>query len=446
MKLAWFTPLARRSAIGQQSINVIRSLAKHAEVVIYGSAISTRADALDTEQEVRLIQHVPTAELLEQLAEFDCVVYALGDNLEFHRQIYEVARRYPGVVILHDLVMHHFFAGYFLESGKDTEAYVRELGFAHGKDGERFGRSVASGEAGNVWDTPAMLDYPMALSAVHGALGVVVHSRFAHTWLEGKAASPILRLDFPEPSYLRRFATSTLTDSKRGAKDGVRLVTFGLVNPNKMVAEIIETIGRNPALRTSVVYDVVGTTSHDPGYERRLKSAIREFSLEDQVRLHGYQPDDRLFDLVNQADVVINLRNPHFGESSASLVDALYLGKPTIVWNHGYYAEFPDQVVVRVSSIHEAERQLQRLVADSRLRVHYAHDAQSYATATFNTDRYVEQFLQFARLCRYNKPVLSLIDSVSIGLDELGISPESNLADEVVATIGAFAGDAPKHR
>lgn len=441
MRVAWFAPLARRSAIGLQSVLVLRSLARLAEVVVYGSAIRLRAEAIDTELDVRPIHDIPAAQLLAQLGDYDIVVYTLGDHLDFHREIYELALRHPGIVILHDLVMHHFFAGYFLEGKKDPDAYVAELGFAHGKEGERFGRSVVSGEAGYVWDKPAMLEFHMALSAIHGALGVVVHSRFAQSKLEDRAAAPILRLDFPEPSYLGHLAAPAATAGELKAKHRIRLVTFGVVNPNKMVVEVIETIGRNPSLRESLTYDVVGDTTHDLAYEHRLKTVIREQALEDQVRLHGYLPDDRLHEIVREADIVINLRNPHFGESSASLADSLYMGKPTIVWNHGYYAEVPDRVAIKISSLSAFETQLERLATHPDLRFRYGSEAWSFARATFNTDRYAERLLQFARQCQYNQPVLQLIDSISSELDQLGISPETNLAQEVIATIGGLAMD-----
>ena len=65
------------------------------------------------------------------------------------------------------------------------------------------------------------------------------------------------------------------------------------------------------------------------------------------MRLPGRLSDDDLWQQLTQADVVVNLRNPHFGESSASLLDALLAEAAIVVWNHGYYAEFPDDVVSR---------------------------------------------------------------------------------------------------
>jgi len=440
MRIAWFTPFARRSAIGQRSVPVLRSLANRADVIVYASAIKSPRDALSAEFDVRPIRNSSARSLDKELDRCDAIFYNLGDHLAFHREIYETCQRHHGIVILHDLVMHHFFAGYFLDFRKDEAGYERELRFAHGEDGQRFARSVTTGTAGYVWDKAVLLEYNMALSAIHGALGVVVHSNFARVNLESRAAAPILRADFPTPAHLGDAVSPDRKPVVASANGRIRLVTFGVVNPNKMVAEVIETIARNPQLRRRVIYDVVGETGHDLAYERRLKGLIADLDLGEVVHLRGYLPDDALYDLVREADLVVNLRNPHFGESSASLVDSIYLGKPTIVWKHGYYAEFPDRVVSKVTSLQSFEKQLERLSTDGELRQRLATEAWSYGRNTFDTERYCDALLGFASECRYNQPVLELVDTVSTWLDELGVGAGSNLTDYVIGTIANFAG------
>src|SRR3712207_8450571 len=48
-------------------------------------------------------------QLVDHLDAYDIAVYNLGNNLAFHRVIYELALARPGITALHDLVMHHFF-------------------------------------------------------------------------------------------------------------------------------------------------------------------------------------------------------------------------------------------------------------------------------------------------------------------------------------------------
>ena len=59
--------------------------------------------------------------------EYNLTVYQMGNN-PFHFKIYELALRYPGVVILHDFAIHHIVAAIFLEQKKDEVAYFDEVG------------------------------------------------------------------------------------------------------------------------------------------------------------------------------------------------------------------------------------------------------------------------------------------------------------------------------
>jgi glycosyltransferase involved in cell wall biosynthesis len=55
--------------------------------------------------------------------------------------------------------------------------------------------------------------------------------------------------------------------------------------------------------------------------------------------------DDDFLSWLCAFDVLVNLRFPHRGETSGSLVRALHVGVPTIVSGVGTYLEVPDDVV-----------------------------------------------------------------------------------------------------
>ena len=77
----------------------------------------------------------PAAELRRRYREFDHVVYQMGNNLH-HRFVLELARDLPGVVVLHDLVLHHLYeeiAG--LED--DWQPYGAALRESYGVIGDR---------------------------------------------------------------------------------------------------------------------------------------------------------------------------------------------------------------------------------------------------------------------------------------------------------------------
>ena len=61
-----------------------------------------------------------------ELGEGDINLYHLGNN-PLHREIYQRALEKPGVAVLHDAVLQHFFLGSFSE-----QQYVAEFVYNYG--------------------------------------------------------------------------------------------------------------------------------------------------------------------------------------------------------------------------------------------------------------------------------------------------------------------------
>src|SRR5581483_2982309 len=56
----------------------------------------------------------------------------------------------------------------------------------------------------------------------------------------------------------------------------------------------------------------------------------------------------RLWSLMAACDAIVSLRSPTMGETSGSAVRALSLGKPLVVSDVGWFAELPDDAVLKV--------------------------------------------------------------------------------------------------
>lgn len=443
MRIAWFTPFSRRSAIGQFSAIVVRELMASADVIVFASDLERRDEAWLTDVEVRLLTAGELPAILAELTCFDAVVFNLGNHNGFHGAIYDVATRFPGVVILHDLVMHHFFEQYYLAERGDRAGYLKEIEYAHGAAGRALGEAIVEGRAGAIWHTPVMLDVHMARSAVRACLHVVVHSAFAQRALAPVADVPVTLLPFPTPSIGE--AESAGTGSTAAADDRVRFLTYGMINPNKMIREIIEAFGMSPLLRRHAVFHVIGDSDHNPVYRQELDELIRAHDLGACVQLMGYQPEAELHAAIAAADVIVNIRNPHYGESSWVLLEAAFAGKATMVWRHGSYDEFPDAVVAKVDSISSLQATAERLCTDHGWRQELGRGVQAYARATFVTTAYASSLLTLLRRVQYDAPAVSLVDFVAEVLVELGVDATMSdivapIAGEIAAMVEGTAG------
>src|SRR5262249_10408010 len=119
VKLAWFTPFSKISAIGDCSEIILRELVKSADVTVYAADIRELSRVRTPDFDTRLLWGVDPDEIVRDLDQYDCVVYNLGNHYDMHQRTYEVALRSPGVVVLHDLVMHHLFFERYLVSTYD---------------------------------------------------------------------------------------------------------------------------------------------------------------------------------------------------------------------------------------------------------------------------------------------------------------------------------------
>jgi glycosyltransferase involved in cell wall biosynthesis len=361
-------------------------------------------------------------------------VYNLGDYLYYHQAIYEVALRRPGVVVLHDLVMRDFFFGYCLLHRRDPNLLVRHLAYSHGAEGERQARDLVAGRTAEALDDPLRLEYPLAQSALHRGLGVVVHSDYTRRRLAAVVPVPVAKLEFPLFGLAERLKDRP--PGRRRAGGTVRLLTFGMINPNKAVHATLAAIGQSELLRRTVTFTVLGACA--PEYKEQLGALVQRHALGEVVRFTGRASDAELLRALEEADVVVNLRNPHFGESSASLQNSLFAGVPTVVWDHGSYAEFPDDVVCKVSSESELQAALGRLAADPGLRRSLGEAGRAHARGRFRTDAYCDGFRDFAeRACR-GQPALQLADHVSHRLLELGVCGPDALAERLAAEVARF--------
>ena len=148
MKVAWFTPLSTDSAIGRASAGIASELSALCEVeVCYFDSGPVRHLNVPSK---RFIDAASVS--ARTLSRYDFVFYNFGNNLPFHREIYLLSRRHAGICILHDFVMHHFFAAYYLEELRDPATLADLMVHLYGEPGR-----LATGK--RIWETSQVRDF-----------------------------------------------------------------------------------------------------------------------------------------------------------------------------------------------------------------------------------------------------------------------------------------------
>src|SRR5271154_3194832 len=112
MKIAHFSPVPPdRTGIADYCLELLPELARHAEVDLWVE----QGRVASPPEGCGLVAWGEPPRFTERLSPYDATVYHFG-NSKYHRGLYRAFLEYPGTVVMHDFVLHHFFAECFLES------------------------------------------------------------------------------------------------------------------------------------------------------------------------------------------------------------------------------------------------------------------------------------------------------------------------------------------
>ena len=262
-------------------------------------------------------------------ADFDQVIYQLGNN-PHHEAIYAEAMREPGVIVLHDLVLHHLIVEMTLARG-DVDAYVAALEASHGPAGAAWARGRAAGlhsEMGNFL-------LPASVEVANRSHAVIVHNRYAADRLRSfGVTTPIQVVPHPYLPETKTFDRDAIR-SRLGLTGRRVIGFFGFLTSAKRAEVVIEAFRRSNDPRLALL--IVGQPA--PNIEVPQGAGIVTT---------GYVADDDFPAYYAAADRFVNLRYPSAGETSGTLIRALDAGKPVAVSDYAQFAEFPDDVAFKV--------------------------------------------------------------------------------------------------
>jgi glycosyltransferase involved in cell wall biosynthesis len=310
-------------------------------------------------------------------------VYHIGNNPEAHGWILDALRRTPGLVVLHDFVLHHLVAGVTI-GRRDGHGYLDAMEREHGVVGRLLGHGVLDKRLPPLWEARPE-EFPLAGEVLSLATGLVVHSHYVED--RARAAGydgPIARIPhpaWPDPGVA---AAQIAGDPLIGA--------FGNVNQSKRVPQLLEAFARVRAEHPGARLLLVGATS--PGFD--LERRLQRLGLDGEGLVReGYVDEPRLWALMKACDVHVSLRSPTMGETSGTAIRALTLGKPLVVSDVGWFAELPAGVALRVApgdeEVAELTAALQLLAERSDVRATMGAAALELATGEHDLARVAER-------------------------------------------------------
>ncbi len=346
-------------------------------------------------------------------------IYHLGNN-PHHEWIYRAAMETPGVIVLHDLVLHHLIVEMTLARG-DADGYAAALCASHGAAGEAWARGRAAGlhsEMGNFL-------LPASVDVAQRSRAVIVHNQWAADRLRTfGVTTPVFVVPHPFEPQPEARARREDVRVRHGFAAADRVIgLFGFLTSAKRAEVVLAAFAdarvREPHLRLLVVGEPA------PNID------VRAFQ-DDGITFTGYVDDADFAAYFGAVDRLVNLRYPSAGETSGTLIRAFEAGKPVAVSDYAQFAELPDDCVVKIAF---GAREVETLAAfftgdlpdPAAARTRWL---QEHASIGRTVQGYLDALdaapgTQHARLIAASIPLFPRLDVVRVEVDPLTIELEN---------------------
>ena len=340
-RIALVTPWPpERSGIADYNLRLAGELGRRVDVdVVVGRAVDLYATP--SARGVRLID-VREFERLRDLHQPDRVLYCMG-NSGFHGHVYELLRRRPGVVVVHDVRLTGFYrwqAG--VECPEEPERVLVEriramYGDRLSADATRDGVPVLAQEAA--------LGIYMTRELQSHAEQCFVHSNAAREVLELDRGP----LDRQVPVSVVPFGLPDAAGTpRRGAAPNPLIVSLGHAHDLGAVATVIDAFALL-AVQIPTARLVIAGHGGDPAGSESWHAYASEHAPNTNVELAGEVSGERFAELLRTADLAVQLEHGGSdGEGPTVVADCLASGLPTIVTDLGWARELPAEAAQKV--------------------------------------------------------------------------------------------------
>lgn len=387
-RLAYVSPLPpERSGISDYSAELIPYLAKFYDIDVIVSQAEIELATVSESCSVR-----STEWLINKRDSYDRVLYHFG-NSHYHEHMFDLIKKVPGVVVLHDFYLsnfiHYFHCSYPGRNIIETAMY-KSHGFAALKTCEQYH-----------WSQAKVVTYPCNFGPLASAVGVIVHSRnsvtLAKTWynLQGREWDVIPLLRVPSALVVN---SKSVARKKLGLRDSDFVVaSFGFLAPTKLSLELYEAwMASNLAKDSSAVLVFVGQSPKND-YGIKLDSLVTATDCESSIKITGWAEEELFRDYLAAADVGVQLRTSSRGETSAAVLDCMNYGLATIINANGSMAEIPDDLVYKMQdefAPDELVTALEALSADRSLRASLGQRAKAFVADQHDPLKCADQYFR----------------------------------------------------
>jgi glycosyltransferase involved in cell wall biosynthesis len=274
-------------------------------------------------------------------ANSDVALYHIGNN-QLHAAIYDRALRSPGVVMLHDAVLQHFFLGRLT-----PQQYINEFIFNYGEWSRSLAEDLWKHRALSAAD-PRYFAWPMLKRIATTARAVIVHNPAAGAIVRQHAPDaniieiPHLFVPPQKPSEIDTFRFRT----QLGLEPRTLLIgLFGHQRESKRLPVVLRALERAWDAAVDARLLIAGSFASSD-----LKRSMEARLSDPRILQVDYLPEPDFWRYAAAVDLCVNLRFPTAAETSGIAIRMMGIGKPVVFSGGQEVARIPENACLRVET------------------------------------------------------------------------------------------------
>ena len=402
-RVAVLTPLPpETSGIADYSAELLPALAAHFAIDVFTAEPSAADESLRSAFSIHPYDQLPAR---DDERRYDAVVYQIGNSAGHHGPIYRALLERPGIVVLHEYMLHNLIRDLAAAGGGRGE-FIEEMRYCYGQSGLAMASRLLHAN-----DLPERWRFPLFERVVDLAAAVIVHGTTTRDRvLKSRPAARIevvphhLSLHGTEPAS---FETRARFCAELGVDPASFLVaSFGHLTATKHLDVSLRAFARVRQRHPDAVYLLVGEVSH--AYDELEELLAGELGR--GVVTTGRVELERLLELMATCDVAVNLRGPTGGETSGACLRLLGLGRPIVVNDVGWFSEIPDDCCAKIRAGDDEQEALltflHALADDEALRLQLGRNAAEWASSHHRLEDSASGYAELIHEVAARPPVL----------------------------------------
>ena len=267
---------------------------------------------------------------------YDYIIYNFGNNPDYHSYMYEMIQRYPGYIILHDYILYYLTVGYYSKKN----LLFQKIYEMEGVRGIQIVKdSLKKIESRNLLLHKQIASLlPMNQEIISKAKGIFVHSEYTENILRNRFKEiDIYKINLVKCGMTEVNRNDFLHRYLKINKNDYIIGSVGFIAETKQNELTCHAVKKyNEKHEKKIHYVMIG----EGNYVDHL--------LDTYIHKTGFLNNGNFFEAIASCDLIMNLRYPYNGESSATLIQCMAMRKPCVVTDIGWFSELPDSCVIKV--------------------------------------------------------------------------------------------------